>query len=163
MFLLDRELKEGKALTIDLAAPPLAIAASDRRAFAVSTDAFDCAACEQIQGIIVRVCAAHRQPALVVPRAVRLALREVVAGRYKQEMGRTDRKVWGAWQEILDALDDQDASAKVEVSIRMMKWLYGHLKDDEKVNVRPGIAQWCEALADYFRGVLEAAAVTEDR
>ena len=162
MFLLDRELKEGKALVIDLAAPPLAVAASDRRAFAVSTDAFDCAGCEQIQGIIIRACVAHRQPALIVPRAVRLALREIVAARFKQEMGRKDRKVWGAWQEVLDSLDDPDAMVKVEVSVRMMKWLYGHLKDDEKVNVRPGVAQWCEVLADYFRGVLEAAAVTED-
>ena len=155
MFLLDRELKEGKTLTIDLAAPPMAVAASDRRAFAVSTDAFDCDECEQIQGTIVRACAAHRQPALVVPRAVRLTLREIVAANFKQDMARKDRKLWGAWQEVLDDLDAPDASMKAEVSVRMVKWAYALFKDD-KANTRPGIAQWCEAVADYFREILES-------
>ena len=149
-----RKLKTaGREVTIDLNAPEMTIARSDLYAFAVHPGSAGCPECRPEDGRR-GICAAHYTPGSAKARCVRALVHAVVRGALGSEIGRVDGKIYAAWLEALDAIDD--GAMMLTLTLEAVRWLQKHAsKDDAKVTL--GLVQWREALVDYLDVLVERA------
>ncbi len=156
-------------VTFDFNAPKLHMQDSTRKAFGrreveQSDPPQLCGKCESEQ-----VPNIEDNPELAVPRAVRNTIFSVVNATFPIDprtgaggMTRKDRKVWSAWQEILDDVWDEETTT-FTIPRSMADWML-KLFEDEKIALSPSIAQFAEAVADSLRSIEPAglAPVADD-
>ena len=149
-----RKLKTaGHPVTCDLTAPHLTIARSDQHTFAVHPSATACMTCDVTAGRR-GLCAAHYDPALAQARCVRALIGEIVRVAFSGQMGRQDGKVYAAWLEILDEIDD--GLTQFSLPLEQVRWLARLVaRDDLKVST--GMAQWREVVAEYLETIVAGA------
>ena len=136
----------GQLVAFDLDAPRLTIAASDRHAFAVHPGSAGCVACDPAAGRH-GICAAHYAPALAQARCVRALIGEVVRAAFGGQMGRSDGKIYAAWLEALDEIDE--GTTTFDLPLEQVRWLARLIVRDD-VKLAPGLAQWREAVVTYL-------------
>ena len=138
----EKLIESGKLVQFDFQAPALHLRQGDREAMNKDAD-----------GAV--------DESLVVPRAVALVMTEIVTAAFAPDpktgqggLSRKDGKIWAAWQELFG--DEPETSGQVEVPLGQIEWIKKHAVSDE-LKIRPGFAQWREALVDYLEQLLEAA------
>lgn len=145
----------GQLVQFDVNLPHMTIARSDQHAFAVHPGSAGCTACDTSPSAGRRgVCQAHYDPALAQARAVRVLVGEVVRAAFGGQMGRHDGKVYAAWLEALDDIDD--GVTEFSLPLEQVRWL-SKLAARDDVKLSPGLAQWREALVDYLEDTVAAA------
>ena len=142
-------------VTFDANGPRMTIARSDLHAFSVHPGSAGCSACDVSPGAGRRgICQAHYAPALAQARAVRALAGEVVRAAFAGQMGRHDGKVYAAWLEAFDEIDD--GTTAFSLPLEQVRWLLQLVVRDD-VKLSPGLAQWREAVADYLEALVDAA------
>jgi hypothetical protein len=137
----EKLIESGKLVEFDFRAPALHIRKGDRESMNKDDD-------ETVN------------ENLVIPRAVVMVMAEVVTAAFAPDprtgqqggLGRKDGKIWAAWQELFG--DEAELKGLVQVPLGQIEWLKKHVANDE-VKIRPGFAQWREALADYLEQLCE--------
>lgn len=124
-----RQLNAGKMITLDLDAPDYTLSVNDRRAFSVAG---------QGENDVP-------EPSKVTRRCSRLVIERVMNVAFPQGMGRTDGKIWAAFQECLD---DED-NPKIQTRMADFEWLLKHIANDD-VKLPPAMAQWREELIAHM-------------
>ena len=143
----------GREVQVDLNAPALTIARSDRHAFAIHPDSARCEACDPEKGPR-GICEEHYQPTLAKARCVRMLIHTVVRGACGEQLGRADGKVYAAVLEALDAVDDGDTT--LTLTLDAVRWL-SKQAGKEEAKIAAGLAQWREAWSDYLEAIIRIA------
>ena len=76
---------------------------------------------------------------------------EVVRAAFSGQMGRHDGKVYAAWLEILDEVDD--SITQFSLPLEQVRWLARLIARDD-LKVAPGMAQWREVVAEYLEAIV---------
>ena len=146
-----RKLKAaGHLVAFDLTAPHLTIARSDQHTFAIHPASVGCETCDLTAGRR-GLCDAHYDPALAQARCIRMLIGEVVRAAFSGQMGRHDGKVYAAWLEILDEVDD--SITQFSLPLEQVRWLARLIARDD-LKVAPGMAQWREVVAEYLEAIV---------
>ena len=149
-----RKLKTaGHLVAFDLSVPRLTIARSDQHTFAIHPASVACETCDPPMGRR-GLCDAHYNPALVQARCIRMLIGEVVRAAFSGQMGRHDGKVYAAWLEILDEVDD--SITQFSLPLEQVRWLARLIARDD-LKVAPGMAQWREVVAEHLETLVADA------
>lgn len=149
-----RKLKTaGHLVEFDLTVPRLTIARSDQHTFAIHPASVGCETCDLTLGRR-GLCDAHYNPQLVQARCVRVLIGEVVRAAFSGQMGRGDGKIYAAWLEALDDIDDN--MTQFSLPLEQIRWLSRLVARDD-IKVAPGLAQWREGMADHLEALITDA------
>ena len=146
-----RKLKTaGHLVELDLTVPHLTIARSDQHTFAVHPASIGCDTCDLTVGRR-GLCDAHYDPTLAQARCIRALIGEVVRAAFTGQMGRQDGRIYAAWLEALDEIDD--SVTQFRLPLEQVRWLARLIARDD-LKVAPGMAQWREVVAEYLEGLV---------
>lgn len=143
----------GREVTVDLNAPDMTIARSDRHAFAIHPDSARCEACDLEKGPR-GICEEHYQPELAKPRCVRVLIHALVRGALGNEITRADGKIYAAVLEELDRVDD--GNTELLLTLEVVRWLL-KLGSRDDAKIAAGLSQWREAMVDFLDSLVKTA------
>ncbi|MDO8700780.1 MAG: hypothetical protein Q7J56_03930, partial [Deltaproteobacteria bacterium] len=121
--------------------------------FAIHPASVGCETCDAALGRR-GLCDAHYNPALVQARCIRMLIGEVVRAAFSGQMGRHDGKVYAAWLEALDEIDD--TITQFRLPLEQVRWLSRLVARDD-IKVAPGLAQWREVVAEHLEALVADA------
>lgn len=96
--------------------------------------------------------------AVMTLNALRNVALAAVGAAFPQGMGRADGRIWGAWQ---DALDADDGADRLVVTRGQVDWLAKHVGSDD-IRLPAEFAQARETVADYLAALRDAPALVEN-